>query len=103
MDLKDYAMQDKKLLAKTIIKVILLFILGMVLGYGAGMVHRLQSELKACKAEGLVECHIERDGLDYNVYGKGDEDVAYYLMSSEQEPAVGETFVLDDMKYERIA
>lgn len=29
------------------------------------------NQLETCKADGLIDCHIERDGLDYNVYGKG--------------------------------
>lgn len=38
--------------------------------------HMIQSleqavnQLEVCKADGLVDCHIERDGLDYNVYGR---------------------------------
>lgn len=35
--------------------------------------------------------------------GVEDTDVFYYLMPDEQEPAVGGTFVLDDIKYERVA
>lgn len=32
-----------------------------------------------------------------------DDDVAYYFMFGEQEPEVGETFELDNIKWERIA
>lgn len=32
-----------------------------------------------------------------------DDEVAYYFMFGEQEPAVGETFELDNIKWERIS
>lgn len=25
---------------------------------------------EACKADGVAECHIERDGLEFNAYGE---------------------------------
>lgn len=40
---------------------------------------------------------VEQDGGTLR-----DEYVTYYFMPSEQEPAMSETFELDDMKYERI-
>lgn len=49
----------------------------------------------------------DNDYADYNKWlkdniGVTDYDVAYYFMNTEQEPALGATFELDDIKYERI-
>lgn len=42
--------------------------------YTAGyMVHSYrvaEAELAYCEADGLADCHIERDGLEFNVYGE---------------------------------
>lgn len=29
------------------------------------------NDLLVCERDGMSECHIERDGVTYNVYGKG--------------------------------
>lgn len=33
----------------------------------------------------------------------GDDDIVYYFMNNEQGPAIGETFKLDNIEYERVA
>ena len=53
------------------------------------------------------------NGNDYDVslfnvcmeqdISKLDDDITYYFMLDEQEPKVGETFELDDIKWERVA
>lgn len=43
------------------------------------------------------------DTAMYCELGIHDDEVVYYFNVDEKEPAVGETFELDDMKYERIA
>lgn len=28
--------------------------------------------LEMCEMDGMAECHLEREGLEFNVYGKGE-------------------------------
>lgn len=41
-----------------------------VAGYMYHSYLQAQAEVAACEADGLLECHIERDGTEYNVYGR---------------------------------
>lgn len=59
------------------VAIILVGIATIILGIKCMMdTHMIQSleqavnQLETCRSDGLVDCHIERDGLDYNVYGK---------------------------------
>lgn len=52
------------------IATIILAIKSMIDTHMIQSLEKAVNQLETCKADGLIDCHIERDGLDYNVYGK---------------------------------
>lgn len=44
--------------------------LAFTLGYMYYSYQRATAILEFCTADGLADCHIERDGLEFNVYGE---------------------------------
>lgn len=44
--------------------------MAFVLGYMYHSYKWATLSLEACQADGVAECHLERDGLEFNVYGE---------------------------------
>lgn len=67
-------MKDKATVVAGTLGLLLVFLLAMVgvlIRMQTSLVHAVNS-LETCRADGLSGCHIERDGVYYNVYGKGE-------------------------------
>lgn len=55
--------------ALTVIVCGILLMVSVLIHLHIGLVGAV-NQLETCRADGMIGCHIERDGLDYNVYGK---------------------------------
>lgn len=56
--------------AMGVMLVLLTAFFGVLVHSQASLVQAI-NDLGVCERDGMSECHIERDGVTYNVYGKG--------------------------------